>query len=140
MLPGFFDVTPVELEQLGAEPAVGVLREMIFAEVGGLGIPVSEIDIPYSNTTPDGGVDAVVRGIPTKTGNGVIFAPRTSYQVKAGDFPLNSTSFARIEELLLKPSSIERRVKLDSQSRENHTQPTTLAHEFAIASMKAVLL
>ncbi len=111
MLLGFFDVTPVELGQLGPEPAVAVLREMILAEVGNLGIPISETDIPYSITTPDGGIDAMVRGTPTKPGNGLIYAPQTSYQVKAGDFPLNANSPGRIEELLLKPSSIERRVK-----------------------------
>jgi hypothetical protein len=111
MLPGLFDVTPVELGQLGPEPAVAVLREMILAEVGNLGIPISETDIPYPITSPDGGVDAVVRGTPTKPGNGLIYAPRTSFQVKAGDFPLNATGPGRIEELLLKPSSIEGRVK-----------------------------
>ena len=47
MLPGFFDITPVELGQLGPEPAVHVLREMILAEAGNLGIPISEIDVPY---------------------------------------------------------------------------------------------
>ena len=111
MLLGFFDVTPVDLMQLGPEPAVAVLREMILAEVGNLGIPISETDIPYSITTPDGGVDAVVRGTPTRPGNGLIYEPRTSYQVKAGEFPLNASSFGRIEELVIKPSSIERRVK-----------------------------
>jgi hypothetical protein len=29
----FFDVTPTELGQLGPEPAVAVLREMLWAEV-----------------------------------------------------------------------------------------------------------
>ena len=110
MLPGFFDITPVDLGQLGPEPAVDVLREMILAEAGNLGIPISEIDVPYSTTTPDGGVDAIVRATPARTGNGLIFAPRTSYQVKAGDFALNSTSPGRIEELMLRPSSIQRRI------------------------------
>jgi len=38
----FFDVTPVELSQLGSELAVAVLREMLWAEVNNLGIPISD--------------------------------------------------------------------------------------------------
>jgi hypothetical protein len=76
MFPGFFEVTPVELGQLGPEPAVAVLREMIFSEVGNLGIPISETDIPYSITTPDGGVDAVIRGNPATPGNGLVSSHR----------------------------------------------------------------
>ncbi len=84
MLRSFFDVTPVELGQLGSEPAVAVLREMLWAEVNNLGIPISDTDIPFSVTTSDGGVDAVVHATPKSGGNGLIFAPRTSYQFATG--------------------------------------------------------
>ena len=110
MFQSFFDVTPIELGQLGPEPAVAVLREMIWAEVNNLGIPISATDIPFAITTSDGGVDAVVDGIPTCPGNGLIFAPRTCYQVKAGSFTLNATSPAQIESLLIAPSAIKARI------------------------------
>src|SRR6516164_4172362 len=100
MIPSFFDVTPVELEPLGSEPAVAVLRAMLWAEVNNLGIPISETDIPFAVNTPDGGIDAVVNGVPVGVGNGLIFAPRTAYQVKAGNFALNATSRGLIEALL----------------------------------------
>ena len=111
MLQGFFDVTPFELGQLGPEPAVAVLREMLWAEVSNLGIPISDADIPFAITTSDGGVDAIVTGTVKNAGNGLIFSPRTSYQVKAGDFPLNATSPRQIEALLVSPSAIDARKK-----------------------------
>jgi hypothetical protein len=122
MLRSFFDVTPVELGQLGSEPAVAVLREMLWAEVNNLGIPISDTDIPFAVTTSDGGVDAVVNGTPKRDGNGLVFAPRTSYQVKTGDFPLNSTSPGQIEKLLISPSAITARVK-------GKTPPSGKAHK-----------
>ena len=61
MQQSFFDVTPIELGQLGSELAVAVLREMVWAEVSNLGIPISDADIPFSITTADGGVDASVK-------------------------------------------------------------------------------
>ena len=99
MLRRFFDVTPVELGQLGSEPAVAVLREMVWAEVNNLGIPISDTDIPFAVTTSDGGIDAVVYAMPKNAGNGLIFAPRTSYQVKTGEFTLNATNPGQIEKL-----------------------------------------
>jgi hypothetical protein len=91
MQQSFFDVTPVELGQLGAELAVAVLREMLWAEIHNLGIPISDTDIPFAINDADGGVDAVVKGTPKgRSGNGLIFPPMTSYQVKAGDFPLSA--------------------------------------------------
>lgn len=111
MLRTLFDVTPGELEQLGPEPAVGVLRDMLWAETANIGIPVTQIDVPYSITTPDGGVDAIVNATPKTAGNGLIFPPRTTYQVKAGDFPLSATTAAQIEALIVVPSAIKRRVE-----------------------------
>jgi hypothetical protein len=105
----FFDVTPVELGQLGPELAVWVLREMLWAEVHNIGIPITETDIPFSITDADGGVDAEVRVAPQTPGNGLIFPPRTSYQVKAGNFPLNATTVAQIEELIVTPAAARRR-------------------------------
>ena len=52
---------------------------------------------------PDGGIDAVVNAMPKSPGNGLIFAPRTSYQVKTGDFTLNATSPGQIEKILMSP-------------------------------------
>ncbi len=64
MQQSFFDVTPVELGQLGAEPAVAVLREMLWAEVHNLGIPISDTDVPFAVNDADGGVDTIVKGTP----------------------------------------------------------------------------
>jgi hypothetical protein len=106
MLPSFFDITPTQLDQLGPDLAVAVLREMLWAEVNNIGIPISDADIPFAVDNADGGVDAVVSGTPTSAGHGLIFAPRTCYQVKAGDFKLSASRPAQIEELLIAPSAI----------------------------------
>ncbi|SRR5260221_5867104 len=110
MQQSFFDVTPTELSQLGAEVAVAVLREMLWAEVQDIGIPISETDIPFAVNDADGGVDAIVKATPKGGGNGLIFAPRTAYQVKAGNFPLSAKTPGLIEELLLTPTAIRRRI------------------------------
>lgn len=115
MLRSFFDVTPVELGQLGSEPAVAVLREMVWAEVNNLGIPISDTDIPFAVTTSDGGIDAVVYAMPKNAGNGLIFAPRTSYQVKTGEFTLNATNPGQIEKLLIRPTAIAARAKAKAE-------------------------
>jgi hypothetical protein len=127
MLRSFFDVTPIELDQLGAEPAVAVLREMLWAEVNSLGIPISQVDVPFAVTTADGGIDAVVNGTPQGTGSGLIFAPQTAYQVKAGDFPLNGTSLGQIEELLISPSAIAARVKARVKPGEPFHKPEDIS-------------
>jgi hypothetical protein len=127
LIPSFFDVTPVELEPLGSEPAVAVLREMLWAEVNNLGIPISQADIPFAVTTPDGGIDAVVNGTPRGAGNGLIFAPRTAYQVKAGNFVLNSTSPGAIEALLITPSAINTRKSANVGPGEKFHTPEALS-------------
>ncbi len=111
MQRSFFDVTPSEIGQLGSEPAVEVLREMIWAEASNLGIPISDTDIPFAVTTSDGGIDAEVLATDVAQGRGLIFAPRTSYQVKAGDFGVHPGTPALTEELLVKPSAIAARKK-----------------------------
>src|SRR5258708_29525152 len=127
MLQSFFDVTPVELGQLGSGPAVAVLREMLWAEVNNLGIPISDSDIPFAVTTSDGGVDAVVNTTPKRAGNGLIFAPRTSYQVKTGDFPLNPTNLAQIEKLLISPTAIAARSKAKAKISDKSHKPEDLS-------------
>ena len=111
MQQGFFDVTPAELAQLGPAPAVEVLREMIWAEVSNIGIAITDADIPFDVNNADGGIDAIIKAVPTSPGNGLIFAPRTAYQVKAGDFPLSANTNAQIEELVIKPTAIDGRRK-----------------------------
>ncbi|MDR3487382.1 MAG: hypothetical protein P4M05_21060 [Bradyrhizobium sp.] len=115
MLQSFFDVTPTELGYLGPDLAVAVLRQMLWAESSNLGIPISEVDVPFAITTSDGGVDAVVNQAPTTVGNGLIFAPRTCYQVKAGDFSVSASTLGKIEELLIVPAAISERIKKKSR-------------------------
>jgi hypothetical protein len=59
------------------------------------------IAIPFAVNDADGGIDAVVKAVPKGAGNGLIFPPTTSYQVKAGNFPLSASALAQIEELLI---------------------------------------
>ena len=114
MFQSFFDVTPIELGQLGPEPAVAVLREMIWAEVNNLGIPISATDIPFPITTSDGGVDAVVDGIPTCPGNGLIFAPRPATKSR----PAASLSTRQVRHKSKVFSSRHRRSKRASTPRQ----------------------
>ncbi len=88
-----------------------------------LGIPITDTNAPFAITTADGGVDAVVQGTPTSVGNGLIFAPRTSYQVKAGDFTLNATNPAQIENLLIRPGATEARKKRKGTASGKSHQP-----------------
>lgn len=127
MIRSFFDVIPVELNQLGADPAVAVLREMLWAEVHNIGIPISDTDIPFNVSTADGGIDAAVKAPPTKPGNGLIFAPLTSYQVKAGKFDLSDTTKGLIEELLIRPKSIAERVKRKVQPSGTAYKPDDIS-------------
>jgi hypothetical protein len=85
---------------------------MLWAEVRNLGIPITDADIPFAVNDPDGGVDAIVnvKGTPTSAGNGLIFAPTTAYQVKAGDFRVSATRITQIEELLMTPTAIRQRI------------------------------
>src|SRR5271170_3690295 len=104
MQQGFFDVTPDDLGLLAPELAVAVTREMIWAEVSELGIPITDADVPFDINAADGGVDAVVKANPKSAGRGLIFPPQTRYQVKAGKFSLITPG--EIEELLMRPGSI----------------------------------
>jgi hypothetical protein len=128
MQQSFFDIIPTDLDQLGSEPAVAVLREMLWAEANNFGIPITDTDIPFNITTSDGGVDAVVKVTPNAVGNGLMFPPQTCYQVKTGDFTLNATSAAQIEKLLLIPSAIIARraanVEISGKSyKQEHISP-----------------
>lgn len=84
MVQTFFDVEPFELSQLSPELAVDVLRQMLWAEVNNLGIPISETDIPFAINVADGGIDAVVTGQPEHAGSGLIFPSRTSLSGQSG--------------------------------------------------------
>jgi hypothetical protein len=127
MQRSFFDVVPVELGQLGSEPAVAVLREMLWAEVNNIGVPISETDIPFSVNDADGGVDAVAKAVPKSAGNGLIFPPTTSYQVKAGNFPLGATALAQIEELLITPAAVQARKKGGARPAGNLHKPDAIS-------------
>jgi hypothetical protein len=120
-------VIPAELGQLGPELAVAVLREMLWAEVNNIGIPISNADIPFAVTGADGGVDAIVTRTPKGLGNGLIFSPLTSYQVKAGDFALGATASAKIEELLLTPTAIKRRIQARASAAGTSHTPDAIS-------------
>ena len=127
MQRSFFDVIPVELGQLGSELAVAVLREMLWAEVNNIAVPISDTDIPFAVNDADGGIDAVVKAVPKGAGNGLIFPPTTSYQVKAGNFPLSATALSQIEELLITPSAVQARKKAGARPAGNSHKPDAMS-------------
>src|SRR5262245_60292884 len=88
----FFDVTPADHGQLAPGEAVSVLREMLWAEAFRIGLPVTDVDVPFAITDPDGGVDADVAAIPDGTTSTLIRPPRTSFQVKTGKFAAKTDS------------------------------------------------
>jgi hypothetical protein len=108
-----FDITPVELGQLGPEPAVAALREMLWAEFNNLGIRITDADPPFA--VLDGGLDAVVKTRLKGVRSELIFAPRTWYQVTIGDFALGPMSPEQIEKLLISPTAIAARVKAQAE-------------------------
>jgi hypothetical protein len=127
MQQSFFDVVPVELDQLGSEPAVAVLREMLWAEVNNIGVPITDTDIPFAVNDADGGIDAIVKAVPKSAGNGLIFPPTTSYQVKAGKFPLSASALARIEELLITPTAVQARKKARAKPGGSSHKPDAIS-------------
>lgn len=138
MQHGFFDVTPEDLGLLDSALAVDVLREMVWAEVHNIGIPITETDIPFSITSADGGIDAEVSVAPKTLGNGLIFAPKTFYQVKTGKFALTASSDALIEKLLLKPAAIEVRKQRDKAAAKKKKAVARKKPPSKIATIKNV--
>jgi hypothetical protein len=88
---------------------VDLLRELLWAEATKLGVAKNLINVPTAIDVADGGIDGEIYEA-NVSGDGVIKAGITRYQVKTGHFSLKSES--DIKAILLKEHSRGRR-KLD---------------------------
>lgn len=98
-----FDVDVHDLERLNAEQAVDVLRELLWAEAGAVGIAKNLINVPTSINVADGGIDAEVHHAQPVGGQGIIKLGITRYQVKTGKFSLKGG--ASIRAILLRKAA-----------------------------------
>src|SRR5450631_2216021 len=98
-----FSVGSRDLANLGADLAVGIFRELLWAEATTLGIGKHLINIPTSITVADGGVDAEIRDVPPMIGQGMIKSGLTCYQIKTGDYSLREK--ANRKKILFTPRS-----------------------------------
>lgn len=95
----FFDVDHENLSGLSPVDAVRVLHSLLFAEASlDGGIDPSKICVPSSPpavSTPDGGIDAVVRDAHPRGGHGIVKDGLTCYQVKSGKTDIRNNSDAK---------------------------------------------
>jgi hypothetical protein len=84
------------LMSLGIEGAVDFFRELLWAEVTRIGIPIHKVNVSSWVNVPDGGVDASVES-DALTQPSFIRNGRNSYQVKAGSdfFPWQKSQIKR---------------------------------------------
>ncbi len=99
---GIFTLSTEDLGRLDSTESVQVLRELLWAEATALSIAKNLIDVPGSITARDGGIDAKVEGVTVGTGQGIIKAGTTCYQIKAGEF--SPTEPANITKILCRPA------------------------------------
>ncbi|MCK4599376.1 hypothetical protein KAU37_06125 [Candidatus Bipolaricaulota bacterium] len=99
---GIFTLSREELRRLDSTEAVQAFRELLWAEATALSIAKNLIDVPGSINARDGGIDAKVEGVTVGTGQGIIKAGTTCYQIKAGKF--SPTQPANITKILCRPS------------------------------------
>jgi hypothetical protein len=103
MKAAFWQVESKHVAALSPGRAVDVLRQLLCAEAGRLGVPLTNVDVPSSLTTKDGGIDGEVHGVPTNDG-GMLFEGLSRYQVKTGPLSLAKTEKG-LKEVLLRPRS-----------------------------------
>src|SRR5216683_2274417 len=108
-----FSVEPRDLANLESDLAVGIFRELLWAEATTLGVGKHLINVPTAITVADGGVDAEIRDVPMMGGQGIIKPGLTCYQIKTGEYSLREKS--NRQKILCTPRSkgtaLEPRVK-----------------------------
>jgi len=114
-----FTIKNEDLSRLGPEKAVDSFRELIWAEATTLGIGKNFINIPTAITVSDGGIDAEVRNVKIRGGQGIIKQGLTRYQVKSGKFSL--TRNQNIKNILFKDKSNQLRPRIKSCLDKNGT-------------------
>ena len=106
---GPFAVRPADLEGLGDDEAVDLVRHLIWADAAASGIGGGGINVPAPQDVRDGGIDAEVLHSAADGRYGVIKRGNTRYQVKSGRF---SPSEAGIKKILLNDSGdVKGRIK-----------------------------
>lgn len=98
-----FSVESRDLAHLGADLAVDVFRELLWAEATVMGIGKHLINVPSAITVADGGVDAEIRDVPISGSQGIIKPGLTCYQIKTGEYSLREKS--NIRKILFTPRS-----------------------------------
>jgi len=106
---GIFTLSTEELRRLDSTEAVQAFRELLWAEATALSIAKNLIDVPGSINARDGGIDATVEGVTVGTGQGIIKAGTTCYQIKAGEF--SPTQPANITKILCRPAPNSRELQ-----------------------------
>jgi hypothetical protein len=99
----FCEVEVHDLQRLGPAEAVGLLRNLIWAEASRLGVAKNLINVPTSINVADGGIDGDIRDAVVPSADGIIKPGVTRYQVKTGSFSLSGE--ADIKEILLRESA-----------------------------------
>jgi hypothetical protein len=101
-----------DLGRLGPEEAVAFFRELLWAEATSLAIGKNLINVPSAITVADGGIDAEVRDVQVRGGQGIIKQGLTRYQIKTGDFRLSQSS--HVKEILFKARSKKLKTRVKS--------------------------
>lgn len=82
-----FTVTANQLSHLGPEAAVNVVRQLLWAEATSIGLPRSQINVPFNINAADGGIDGEVIRPPGFTSKGLLIQGSCKYQIKSGSIP-----------------------------------------------------
>src|SRR5882724_3979972 len=79
-----FTVANDDVGRLPPAGAVELLRDILWADARGLGLPTTSINVSAWVDVPDGGIDASVNAEPASLRGSVIKSQRLGFQVKAG--------------------------------------------------------
>lgn len=111
MQESIFEPTIDELGLLNPDEAVQVIRDLLYSEAARIGVNLVDISVPSVITASDGGVDAEIstENFSDLNTNGLIPDKLTRYQIKTGKFPISKTNKRKIRELILKPSSLNKK-------------------------------
>ena len=108
-MTGPFEVRPSDLEGLGDEAAVDLVRRLVWADAAASGIGLNLVNVPSAINVRDGGVDGEVTGADSDGKYGIIKRGITRYQVKSGRFSPNEASIEKI--LLSRPGVLRDRIR-----------------------------
>lgn len=119
MIETIFTVKNQDLERLDPQESVDIFRELLWAEATSMGIGKNLINVPSAITVADGGIDAEVRNVTISGGQGIIKNGLTRYQIKTGEFSLQSN--ANIKKILLNEKSTKLKTRVESCLDNNGT-------------------